>query len=511
MNYIKKIRFDYAQRNDNAVNEAARKAKITLSKKIKREVSIDFDKGVNLIYSPIQNKLGKSIILHSIKYVLYDKGSQVNHLIEISNKLLSGREEQTIPGFDDGLFVFNYDVTLEFYDGTLLKREINNKDGRFSKGRWFISKGGDFTQLKDKDYLNRLSDIYPNWPMAIGMNKIIKSNTIAECKYKVFSKNSDILTPSWFLSNFDFMQNDDEAKSTFFRKLKEKGTASTNYSKKSAIYSMSSDPQEDLRNTFFRTIKQLETLTSNIEKIDFDISRIKIASKNIDKEKVVDLDDLIANVKGKVSELDYLIESYGPELKIFSMEKNNSGMIDPTLKLAKWEVEIKFNELNNLLKKIDNARNYVILNSIDNEKIIEDLNEEIKGSQEIFNKLIDSLVENFSIIEKFSENRVNDETLFNFLTDNQIGGGAINIERNMERLSKYVKSDYLMKGIPFLMIDNIASEKDNDWELICDPLHEISSTSTFNQIFVTLSKKGPLEYIHKNKLIEINKNIFIND
>lgn len=180
-------------------------------------IEIDF-KDINIFTSSTNskqeksNKVGKSMIIHSIRYLI---NPDDNFLIEKNNNIVESIHQKTK---EDFIFTFNIHIMC----GNLwIKRTIDwkvdeNKKIKFKKGKYFYKeRESEWTKISSDVFEDKyLNKIYESWPTFLGPIKYIdKSKKKFEFNLeKIDVKKKNIfVSPSVYLNFFDRKQSGTES------------------------------------------------------------------------------------------------------------------------------------------------------------------------------------------------------------------------------------------------------------------------------------------------------------
>ncbi len=447
------------------------------------------------------NQVGKSLILHSIRYVL---NNSLNNSIIISksNEIINKKH------LNDNKFIFTFHVILFFENGYILKRELNfsEKDNEFKSGNHFFKKEGEteFKEIKDKNEVGKIiCSTFENWPKRYGVDGFdFQKKTLK------ISKSANI-TPDEYLHMLDKEQKGSHSSDHFFRFNKYLSTSK--HYKNTIINSIFKIkhilPLEELEK-IRKMVKTNNDEISNNNELLKKAKKIKIDENNVVDKEIMDMiKSGLLELKKLSLELSELSVS---NLNEESLSKQQNDYTNETKYLID-AIEISFFDELKTLKKLMATKNTsssaeIILNIMNDGEILKKLEEDMKKEKEDLDYIFDDLkikvalieVETRGILEKMNLNDDGseyNERLLNTLCD---------IFRHADD-----------KNYPLLIIDTIEDQI-NDSKIIKNMSKKITEIIVENKIeqtfFTTsteeMSRNLKLNFKEKN----INYNIFqIND
>ncbi len=457
------------------------------------EKTIDFNK-INFISSSGKNNTGKTLIIDTIEYVLnVSKKKNKQRLTELSNEFFTSTTEE-----ETHKMLFIYDVEITFSNGMKIKREIKFVNDKFECGDYYI----DNEKKSKKEIKIIIRTIYNKWPKnfhfrKIEYDKLRKNNSKLENPYK---NKDEYISYSKLISFFCRKQYSDEEEPRFF--VFDKFEADELLSKSLAFSFLGYESYFDLqkrKEIIAKTnvyIKELIEVNSNLFLIE------KTLNQKVNNQEKTELAKYI-------SDLREIKENINQGLKTLSASESEEDKL--LLKAKELEFELNFEEYKSKIERLNTFTKTLIVKETMN---VEELKEEeTKEKNRLLDILEKGLQDNIEKTEKElkSKNVGELNSIFRNKTK-QNGSDLISTDvKKMLEVSKLLSSEI---HFPFMIIDNIADQKDEEFDGLLENIDNIFKEDKFEQYIITNSNEKVDSLIsefdwsdkHKMQFIEFSRN-----
>ncbi len=447
--------------------------------KLKDNVIVNFGK-VNLISSLEKNKTGKTMIVNTIDFVLNINKNQ--KITRLTNEIYSSKEFE-----DTHRVLFIYDVEIEFHNGIKIKRKIDfdeepEKDN-FTAGSYEVN-----GETKDDKEVKEIiqTKIYENWPINYHFSNM--KNQFKSKSFKVqanpYARKTDKHITYFNLVNFFSKRQPSKGTPPTFFTLSEKMKNKNGMLKSLAFSYLGLKSKYD-----FQTVKEIydnaKNQLKNLSELEKNIDILKKTNKDSKKKPGIQIDKYIR-------ELEEIKENLDNSIKSLIISERKGDEVEVEHKKARFSYY--FGKYKEKIKGIDFlTKTMIVKGVIDTEELLE--HEE--GQR---NLLYEKMKRDFYEIEKEINSELNTDNVIKlsdiFSKETEQDGSDLltwnvqNVVDAAEMLSKEVQ-------FPFLIIDNIADQKNEDFNELFRKIKKIISYDKFDQYIFTNSHTAANEEMEK--------------
>ncbi len=457
------------------------------------EKTIDFNK-INFISSSGKNNTGKTLIIDTIEYVLnVDKNKNEQRLTELSNEFFTSKTEE-----ETHKMLFIYDVEITFSNDMKIKREIKFVNDKFECGDYYV---GDDKKSK-KDIQNIIRTIYNRWPKnfhfkSFDKDKWKKSNGKLTNPYK--DKN-EYVSYSKLISFFCRKQYSDNEEPKFF--VFNKYETDELLSKSLAFSFLGYNSYFDLQKRKEIIVKTNEYINDLIE-VNSNLFLIEktLNQKAVGKKKT--------ELTKYISDLKEIKENINQGLKALSVSESEEDEL--LLKAKELEFELNFQEYKSKIERLNTfTKTLIVKEAINVEELKEEETKQKNRLMDILEKSLQDNIEKTEAELKF-KNIEELNSIFRSKTK-QNGSDLISTDvKKMLEVSKLLSNEI---QFPFMIIDNIADQKDEEFDGLLENIDNIFKEDKFDQYIITNSNEkvdsliSEFEWSAKDKIqfIEFSKN-----